>query len=162
MKYLITSAFLILVSESLGQKLLFHKNKYKEVFYEVGETITFQLKGDNSKHSAKIQGFEKNLIVFSDFKLNPEEISHIYVDKKTRTWFVFRYKYKSVFLMIGLGYIVLDVLNTGSLSKETAVFGGTFIMAAILAKLLISEKIKIRGKRKLVITNYATHSGSCL
>ena len=151
MRYLITGTLLILVLEGFSQKLLFHKNNYKEVFYQVGETITFKLKGDYSKISAQIKGFEGNLIVFSNFKINPEEISDIYVDSKTRTWFVFRYKYKSVLPIIGFGYMLLDFINTGSLSRETVVIGSSFIAAGLLAKILISEKIKIKGRRKLVV-----------
>jgi hypothetical protein len=139
------------VSECLGQKLLFHKNNFKETTYQAGETITFQIKGDDSKIRDRIVGFDKDFIVFSNFKISPEEISHIYVDKKTRTWFIFRYKYQIVLPIIGIGYMILDWLNTGALSKETAVAGTSFVIAGLLAKILISEKIKIKGRRKLVI-----------
>ena len=83
MRYLIIGILLILVSEGFSQKLLFHKNNYKEVFYQAGETITFKLKGDYSKISAQIKGFEGNLIVFQNFKINPEDVASIYVDDKT-------------------------------------------------------------------------------
>lgn len=151
MRFLFTIAFSILAFECVSQKLLFHKNNYKEVFYQAGENITFRVKGDRSKISAQIKGFEGNLIVFPNFKINPEEISDIYVDDKTRTWFILRYKYKSILPIIGFGYMLLDFINTGSLSKETVILGSSFIAAGLLAKILISEKIKIKGRRKLVV-----------
>jgi len=151
MRFLVTGILLILVLDGFSQKLLFHKNNYREVFYQAGETITFRVKGDRSKISAQIKGFEGNLIVFPNFKINSEEISDIYVDSKTRTWFILRYKYKSILPIIGFGYMLLDFINTGSLSKETVVVGSSFIAAGLLAKILISEKIKIKGRRKLVV-----------
>jgi hypothetical protein len=45
----------------------------------------------------------------------------------------------------------LDVINTGELKKETLIVSGTVIGVGLLAKLLISNKIKIRGKTKLRI-----------
>ena len=156
-RFLLTLSLLILAVECISQKLLFHKNRYKEVFYQSGETITFRLKGNRSKISTQIKGFEGNFIVFPNLKINPDEISHLYVDPKTRTWFILRYKYKTVLPIIGFGYALLDFINTGSLSKETAVISSAFITAGLLAKTVISEKIKIKGKRKLVIISCATH-----
>jgi hypothetical protein len=141
----------MLFSECSSQKLLFHKNRYKEVFYQAGETISFNLKGDNSKIRAEIKGFDGDLIVFQDFKVDPKDVTSIYVDAKTRTWFILRYKYQIVLPIIGFGYMLLDFINTGALSKETVVFGTTFIAAGLLAKILISKRIKIKGRRKLVV-----------
>ena len=151
MRFLLTIALLALVFECLSQKLLFHKNKYKEVFYQAGETITFRVKGEPTKITTVINGFEGNSIVFPYFSIAPEEITHVYVDSKTKTWFILRYKYKSLLPIIGFGYMLLDFMNTGSLSQETIRIGSTFIAAGLLAKILISEKIKIKGRRKLVI-----------
>jgi len=72
----------------------------------------------------------------------------LYVDPKTRTWFILRYKYKTGLPIIGFGYALLDFLNTGTLSKETLIFSSVFIAAGLLAKIMISEKIKIKGKKK--------------
>ena len=151
MKFYFTIALLPLFFDGFSQKLLFHKNRYKEVFYQVGDIFTFNLKGDNSKIIAQIRGFEGKFIVFANFKLNPEEVSHIYVDHKTKTWFILRYKYKSVLPLIGFGYALLDFINTGSLSQETAIISSIFIAAGLLAKIAISDKIRIKGKRKLVV-----------
>jgi hypothetical protein len=128
-KFLFALALSVLAFECISQKLHFHKNRYKGVFYLAGETITFRLKGNNSKIRAQIRGFDGNFIVFPDLKINPDEISHLYVDDKTRTWFILRYKYKTVLPIIGLGYALLDFINTGSLSKETVIFSSAFIAA---------------------------------
>lgn len=151
MRCLFAGILSIIFSECFSQKLLFHKNRYKEVFYQVGETISFNLKGNDSKISAQIKGFEGNLIVFQDFKVNPGDVTSIYVDAKTRTWFILRYKYKAILPIIGFGYMLLELLNTGSLSNEAVLTGSIFIAAGLLAKVLISETIKIKGRRKLVV-----------
>jgi hypothetical protein len=151
MRFYFAVSLLFLSADCFGQKLLFHKNRFREVTYQVGDIISFNLKGDNSKITSQIRGFEDKLIVFSDFNVTPEEVSHIYIDRKTKTWFILRYKYQYVLPIIGFGYALLDFANTGELSKETLLFGSSCIAAGLLAKVLISKKIKIKGKRKLVI-----------
>ena len=151
MRFFFVCMLSVLFSQCFGQRLLFHKNRYKEVLYEAGETISFNLKGSKSKITAQIKHFEGDFIVFEDFKINPNDIASIYVDAKTRTWFILRYKYQKVLLFIGLGYLALDFINTGSLSKETVLLGSSLVAAPLLAKIFISEKIKIKGSRKVVI-----------
>jgi hypothetical protein len=73
--------------------------------------------------------------------------SAFYIDEKTRWWL--RYKIAQLSLIAGTGYLALDVINTGELKKETLIVSGTVIGVGLLAKLLISNKIKIRGKTKL-------------
>jgi hypothetical protein len=117
----------------------------------VGETISFRLKGDRAKFTRRIIGFEDGLIIFRDFDVDPKEISHLYVDKKTRTWYIFKYKYQYALPMLGAELILLELINIGKLSQEDLVLGGSLMVAGLLAKLLISKKIKIKGKRKLLI-----------
>jgi hypothetical protein len=50
-----------------------------------------------------------------------------------------------------VGYFLIDVINTGYVKKETLVVSGSLIAAGLLAKVLISDKIKIKGKRRLWI-----------
>eukprot|EP01004_Peranema_trichophorum_P008903 NODE_764_length_2376_cov_41.742565_g653_i0.p3 GENE.NODE_764_length_2376_cov_41.742565_g653_i0~~NODE_764_length_2376_cov_41.742565_g653_i0.p3 ORF type:complete len:157 (-),score=1.33 NODE_764_length_2376_cov_41.742565_g653_i0:1618-2088(-) len=138
-------------SRLFGQKLLFHKNNYKEEAYQVGEIISFRLQGNKSKITRQILGFEDSLIVFRDYRINPNEISDMYVDRKTIRWFILRYKYKNVLPAIGGGYLLLELVNTGEANKNTLVFSGSFIVAGIMAKLFIPNRIKIKGRRKLVI-----------
>jgi hypothetical protein len=149
-----SSIFIILFSFyswCYGQKLLFHKNRHREALYKVGDVISFRVKNSDSKISGQIRSFADSLIVFQNFKVNPNKITHLYVDSKTKNWYILRYKYEKIFLISGIGYLLLDVLNTGELSKETLVISGSLVAAGLLAKWLISDRIRIKGRRKLVI-----------
>lgn len=136
--------------QSFGQKLLFHKNNFKETIYQIGDVISFRLK-DKSKLTRRIVGFDDSLIVFQDIRINPSEIAAVYVDKKTKTWFILRYKYERVLPMIGVGYFLLDWINSAGINENSAVFGVSLLTAGILARLMIPRYIKIKGQRKLVI-----------
>lgn len=145
-------ALLFSLIESFGQKaLLFNKNWRKQVLYQTGDIISFRVAADSKKITDQIMGFEDSLIVFRNYKVNPIEITHMYVDKKTRTWYFLKYKYEKLFLFVGIGYLLIDGINNQELSKETLVFSGSLIGAGLLARWLISKKIKIKGRRKLVI-----------
>jgi hypothetical protein len=56
-------------------------------------------------------------------------------------------------LIGGTGYLLLDILNTGELNKETAIIGGAIIGTGLIAQILIGNKIKIRGRTRLRIVN---------
>jgi hypothetical protein len=154
MKFItIVLLMLIFCANGFGQKLLFHKNKNKYVFYEVNDIISFRLKGDKEKITRQIIGFNDSLIFFQNLMVNPRAISHMYVDRKTRNWYPLRYKYKKIFPVLGIGYLLLDVLNTQQLNKTTLIISGSLVAAGILSKFLISEKIKIKKRRKLLIVD---------
>jgi hypothetical protein len=154
MTKLLTLYFLLILwsFESLGQKsLLFSKNWRKQAIYKTGDVISFQVTTDPRKISDQIMGFEDSLIVFKNYKVNPNEITHMYVDKQTSTWYFLKYKYEKLFLFTGIGYLLIDGFNNKEFTKETLVISGTLIGAGLLARWLISKKIKIKGSRKLVI-----------
>lgn len=153
MKTTFIIAVILLGYTANAQKLIFQKNRYRQVAYKVGEKITFQLHGDRSRFSGLIRGFEHDMIVFRDYKISPAEISHLYVDDKTRQWFVLRYKYEKLFFIAGAGYLLLELLNTGELETESVFIGGSFLTAALLARLLIARKIKVTGKRRVLWIN---------
>ena len=134
-----------------GQKLLFHQSRHKEALYKTGDIISFRLKNNKSKITGQIRGFEDSLVVFRNYKVNPNEITHLYVDSKTKSWYILRYKYEKIFLIAGVGYLLLDVLNTGELSEKTLIISGSLVSAGLLAKWLINDRIKIKGRRKLLI-----------
>lgn len=134
-----------------GQKLLFHKNRHREAIYKEGDRISFKLKNNKSKISEQIIGFEDSLIVFQDFKINPRDVSHLYVDDKTKIWYVMRYKYEKIFLIAGIVYPLLELSNEGEVKNETLIVSGSLITAGLLAKWLISDTIKIKQQRKLLI-----------
>jgi len=109
------------------------------------------MKNEHAKFTEEILGFEDDLIVFRDFKVYPEDITHLYVDAKTRIWYILRYKYEKIFIIAGIGYLLIDLTNTGKVKEETLIVSGSLVAAGLLAKLLISKKIRIKGRRKLVI-----------
>ena len=155
MRFLLVLLLLALTANtSSGQDMLmFIKNKNKIVYYKMGDIISFQLKSDKQKITAQIRGFTDNSIVFQYYTIDPNEISHMYVDNKTKQWYFMRFKYEKFFLIGGAGYLLLDLANTGELTKETLVVSGSLFTAGLLAKFLISKKIKIKGRRMLRVLN---------
>lgn len=142
----------MLTSAAFAQTfLLFHKNRYREAHYVVSDVITFRVKGEKKKVTAEIIGFEDSLIVFQQFKVNPKNITDLYVDAKTQIWYAFRFKYARLLLIAGAGYMLIDLANHGELEKSTVVFGTTLITAGVIAQLLVSRRIKIKGRRRLEI-----------
>jgi hypothetical protein len=137
--------------------LMFKKNNHRIAYYKTGDVISFRVRGDRSKITDQIRGFEDSVMVFLNYKVSPQEISDVYVDDKTRLWYILRYKYERIFLIGGVGYLLIDVVNTGELNKETLIVSGSLIAAGLLAKLLISKRIKIKGKRRLWILNPSVH-----
>ena len=68
------------------------------------------------------------------------KISSLYIDEKTK-WRL-RYKIEQLGLITGGG---------GQLSKETLVISGSLIGVGLIGKLLIGNRIKIKGRAKLRI-----------
>jgi hypothetical protein len=153
MKYLLLYVlFASLSSGVYGQSyLLFQKNRYRQARYQVGDVLSFRVKGDKTKRTERIRGFEDSLLVFNGWKLDPGEISDLYADDKTRIWYLLRFKYKTILPVTGVGYLLLDVLNSGQFRSEAVLLSGSLIAAGLLAKWLISERIKIRGLRRLMV-----------
>jgi hypothetical protein len=139
-------------SSILGQRsllMLEKKNKNKIVYYKTGELISFKVKGRKSKITGEIADFKDSVIVFKGFEVHVADIKCLYIDEKTKWWL--RYKIAQLSFITGTGYLLLDVINTGQLNKNTLAVSGTVIGFGLLAKLLISNKIKIRGRTKLRI-----------
>jgi len=132
--------------------LFFQKNRYRQATYHAGDPITVRVRNKGDKVSGRITGFlGDSLVLTQQDTLRISAIEAIYVDGKTREWFVFRYKYKHILPIAGVGYLLIDRLNSGFVNRSTLLVSGTLIGAGILARLLISEQIRIRGKRKLLI-----------
>jgi hypothetical protein len=127
--------------------MLQKKNKNKTVYYKAGDVISFKIIGNRFKTKGEIVELKDSVIVFKGYEVPINKIFCLYIDEKTRWWL--RYKIAQLSLIAGTGYLVLDVINTGELKKETLIVSGTVIGVGLLAKLLISNKIKIRGKTKL-------------
>lgn len=133
--------------------LLFHKNRFKHTRYKVGDVISFRLKDDKKKHTFKIRGFEDSVIVFDNYRINPNEITHMYIDDKTRVWYILRYKYRRGFLIGGIGYFAIDGVNSGEITANMAWISGSLVSAGILAGIIFKDRIRIKGKRRLVIVD---------
>jgi hypothetical protein len=154
-RLVIIAFFITAGSACCGQgTLLFKKNNHRQAYYKVGDIISFNLKGSKQKISDQIKGFEDSLLVFQFYKINPKEISRLYVDNKTKIWFIFRYKYEKLFLVAGASFLPIEFVNTGKIHQEALLVSGTLLSAGFLAKFLISDKIKIKGRRRLVIIKY--------
>ena len=133
--------------------LLFHKNRFKHTKYKVGDVISFTIKDDKRKHTFQIRGFEDTVIVFDNYRINPDDITHMYIDDKTRVWYIFRYKYSRAFLIGGIGYFAIDGINSGEISANTAWISGSLVSAGILAGIIFKDRIRIKGKRRLVVVD---------
>lgn len=138
-----------------GQHFLhFQKNRHRQAVYTTGEVLTFELNGSKAKISDRIQGFEDSLLVFSSYKVNPQDITALYVDEKTKIWFIFRYKYEKAFFLAGALFLPLDIVNSGQVAPQAATISGALLGASLLAHWLISDKLQIKGKRKLRVIAY--------
>jgi hypothetical protein len=147
--------FLMTTISCPGQQriLLFRNNRHRTALYKTGDQLTFRLKNDNNKYSFQIIDIEDSLIVFKNYKISPLQISHLYADDKTKIWYIMKYKYGNILLLAGTGYLFVSLINRGEIEKETMAICGSLIAAGVLAKLIIGNKIKIKGKRKLVIVS---------
>jgi len=129
---------------------LFHYSRYKQATYTVGDVIGFRIKGSNDKHSWQITGITDSTIVSGANVISPRNVSHFYVDRKSRTFFPLRNQYFK-FLVAGVGYFFIDWVNSGEIDKSTVIVSGSLIGAAVLCKIFVKDYIKLEGKRKLVI-----------
>ncbi|MGM9508868.1 hypothetical protein ACS5NO_14120 [Larkinella sp. GY13] len=131
--------------------LLFSKKSYRQVLYKQGDIISFRLKEDKSKFTAQIEGFEDSLILLGGMKVKLVDITHLYVDDKTKDWYIIRYKYKRIFPVAGVGFLLIDAFNTHYFDKKTLIISGYLVCVGLLAKWLIKDSIRIRGRKKLAI-----------
>ena len=89
--------------------MLQKKNKNKNVFYEKGDIISFQVKGRRLKITGQIIDFKDSVIVFQGYEVKVSEIKCLYIDEKTKWWL--RYKIAQLSFITGTGYLALDIIN---------------------------------------------------
>jgi hypothetical protein len=151
---LLTAAFLLTSLLSLAQtSLIFTKGPYREVRYSMGDIITFKIKTHPEGITDQIIGFEDQTIRFRNYTVNVTEITHMYLDKKTKNWWFLKYKYGVLLIFTGTGYLLADWINTGEIQKETAIVSGSMIAGGLLLKVITSKWIKVKGKKKLAIVH---------
>lgn len=129
--------------------MLQKKNRNKNVYYKPGDEISFRTIASNKKITGQIMELKDSIIVFKGFKLNVCEISSLYIDEKTRWWL--RYKVQQLSLIAGGGYLLLNLINNGEISEDDLIISGTLIGVGLIAKFLIGNRIKIKGRTKLRI-----------
>lgn len=152
MKRNVLLLLLILSSSHLfSQKLLFHKNRKREAIYRIGDEISFRVKHEKTRLTGQIIGFEDSLIVFYNMKINPKNISHFYVDGKTKAWYFLKYRYAKLFFFTGAGYLMIDIINSGEPEKETVVTCASLMGAGLLAQAIVGQKVKVGRRGRVVI-----------
>lgn len=127
--------------------MLQKRNKNKNVYYKKGEEVSFRVNDTKAKVTGEIVAIQDSVIVFKGFEVRVSEISSLYIDEKTRWWL--RYKIEQLSLITGGGYLLLDIINTGELNNKTLIVSGTLIGAGLIARVLIGNRIKIRGRTRL-------------
>jgi len=143
---------MLFASESLAQQvLMFRKNFRSHVFYQQGEVLSFQLHGDDYQITDRIIDITDSTIVFRNYSLKPSSISHLYLDKKNGDLFRLRSYLYRFFIYAGALFTFADVVNTGELSGETAIIGGSLVGAGVLIRTLPGKKIRLNHKRRLFI-----------
>lgn len=148
-------AYLLINSYSLiyAQELVFQKKNYRKVSYKIGETISIKSKDLKRKLTGKIIDLQDSIIVFNNYEVNVKNISHIYIDDKTKDWFIFRQKYDKILILTGGGGFALDLINSKKVHQETIIVSSILVGSGILFKVLLPQKMKITHKRKLKIVN---------
>jgi len=128
------------------------RNKHKNAYYEAGDKISFRIEGDKSKIAGRILDLKDSVIVFENFEVVVDKITWLYVDNKTGWWL--RYKLAEFSFKGGGCALFLYLINSHIRYGGTLIIGGSLIGIGILAKLLIGNKIKIKGRTRLIILNY--------
>ena len=154
----LASIGMLLLAQSLecfAQDMLLVSNERKKngtAYYRVGDEMSFWVEGDEHMVTSRIQGFTDSLIVFDYYRIPVSQITHLYVDDKIGSWYVFRYK--TILLPIaGAGYLLADGVNTQELAPSTLLISGSLIGGGFLLKWLIGNRIRIRGRKKLTIVS---------
>lgn len=149
--FLFILLFLIAKSIFCQHFLLATKGRYKSAKYKKGDIISIRINGDEVKFTDKIIGFDDSLIYFKFYKINPKEISHLYIDSKIKEWYFMKLKYEKLLKIFGIGYLGADLINTKKLDKSTAIISGSAFGLHFLAKKIFPNFIKIDGRKKKLI-----------
>jgi len=131
------------------QLMLQKKNRNKNVYYKVGDELTFYREDKKSRIKGDILAIEDSTLVFKGYKVHINEIDALHIDEKTRWWL--RFKAAQLLFICGTGYLALDVINTGEVDKNTLATSSVLLGAGAICKLFIPNKIRIKRRTKLLI-----------
>lgn len=157
--------FLSLFSKSYCQRyLLLDKigSRHRIEIYP-GETLRFQLRGEDHFNEAVINFLQDSLIIFDVGVINIKDIHAIAKDRTMRSGILA----SSRLLMIaGLGIIIIDQFNTvviagdpPSINTGVMVAGGSMVVIHYLIKLAQRRKYVIKGNRRLRIVDLGFETG---
>lgn len=153
MRLLATFCLLFIVQTMVAQdkRLLFHYSRYKEVIYYVGDVISFRVKGSKEEITWPITGITDSTIVSADRSIEPNKIGAIYIDRKSKIFFPFRFKYRPYLIAAGSAYFLIDAINSKQIDRSTVIVSSSMIGAGAILGLIIKDYIKLKPPRKLVI-----------
>jgi len=151
-KTLILLLVLVVGDNCFAQRTLLvlqKRNKNKNVYYKTGDEISFRLNESKERITGHIYDFQDSVVVFKGFKVKVSEISSLYIDEKTKWWL--RYKIEQLGFITGGGYLLLTIINNDEISKDVLIISGTLIGVGLIAKVLIGNRIRIKGSTRLRI-----------
>jgi hypothetical protein len=141
---------------SHAQYLHFNKLNHRVYAnYKVGENITFKLKGTDERFNGQILGITDSTIVFEYYEFSPDEIAAIYIDEKIMSHYMFKFKWYRILIFTGIGYPMLETVNSGKTDSETIRQGLLMIGAGIFIRLIMRDQLPIDERHTLTII----HSG---
>lgn len=127
--------------------------KRVKAIYKTGDEFSFRLKGGNADITSTILDFSDSTIVFQYYQVKISEIDKVRADEKIRSWYMLKYKYDKAFTVAGVGFLALDVANTGDFNRNTLITSGSLILAGVLARIVVKKWIKLNYRRRLTIIN---------
>jgi hypothetical protein len=122
-----------------------------------GETLRFQLKGEDHFNEAVINFLQDSLIILDVGVINIKDIHAIAKDRTIQSGIVANSR---LFMIAGIGIIILDQFNTTVIAGDprdintgVVVAGGSLIVLHYLIQLAKRKKYVIRGNRRLRIVD---------
>ena len=146
-----TICFLLLVicNNCYGQKdVLILRRRNNNTYYHAGDKISFQIEEDKSKITGRILDLTDSTIIFEGFEVPLSKITWLYINRKIFTRLLLTAG------PAGVGYLFVDLINGGGQIERVLITSGSLIGIGLIAKLLIRNKIQIKGRTRFVILNY--------
>lgn len=153
MKLLSTLLFVAIAGTGFAQnqKLLFKYSRHKHAIYLPGDQISFRIKGSDDKVTWQLADITDSMIASVYDTISPSAISHIYIDEKTKIFFPFRYKMAGTLVAAGVGYFLIDWVNSREIDKSTVLVSSSLVAAGVAYHFLVKKYIRLTHRRKLVI-----------